>query len=248
MPKCPYLPMRRLLLTLLALCFAAPALADSAIPAESTQMILVRSADWQAQTGKLQRYERTMNGWYAVGEPWSIVLGKSGMGWGSRLMPAPDGVPLKREGDGRSPAGIYSLETAYGYSQTPPAGSRWPYKALQDQDRCVDDVQAPQYNRIVTIGSAQPEVWQSAEVMKRSDDLYRWLIVVAHNQPAIPGQGSCIFLHVWRSDSSPTAGCTAMAQTRLESLLRWLRPEALPVLVQLPEATYQTVRQAWKLP
>jgi len=86
-------------------------------------------------------------------------------------------------------------------------------------------------------------------VMKRPDDLYRWLIVVAHNQnPPIPGQGSCIFLHVWRSDSSPTAGCTAMAQQRLEGLLRWLRPEAKPVLVQLPESTFRTVRKAWKLP
>lgn len=238
------------LLLLLILCSAAPAVASPVIPAQSTQMILVRSANWQAQTGRLQRYERTVRGWRPVGAPWAIVLGRNGLGWGSGLVSAPnDGVPNKREGDGRSPAGIYPLETAYGYTKTPPAGSRWFYKAIGEQDRCVDDPKAPQYNQIVTISPEQPEVWQSAEVMKRPDNLYRWLIVVSHNQnPPIPGQGSCIFLHVWRSDSSPTAGCTAMAQQRLESLLRWLRPEAKPVLVQLPESTYRATRTAWKLP
>jgi L,D-peptidoglycan transpeptidase YkuD (ErfK/YbiS/YcfS/YnhG family) len=242
--------MRRLLLALFILTLGEPTLASPAIPSQSSQVILVRSADWQAQTGMLQRYERTVSGWYPVGAPWSIVLGRSGLGWGSGLLPAPnDGVPTKREGDGRSPAGIYPVETAYGYAQSPPTGSRWIYKVLGEKDRCVDDVQAPQYNQIVTISANQPEVWQSAEVMKRSDDLYRWLIVVGHNQnPVTPGQGSCIFMHVWRSDSSPTAGCTAMAQTRLESLLRWLRPDAKPVLVQLPESVYRTMRDVWKLP
>ncbi|MBC7882503.1 MAG: L,D-transpeptidase family protein [Anaerolineae bacterium] len=242
--------MRQFLLLLFMLCFAAPAAASPVIPAQSTQMILVRSADWQAPKGTLQRYERTVRGWQPVGAPWAIVLGRNGLGWGSGLVPAPGGgEPSKREGDGRSPAGIYPLETAYGYAKMPPAGSRWFYKAIGEQDRCVDDAKAPQYNQIVTISPEQPEVWQSAEVMKRPDDLYRWLIVVAHNQnPPIPGQGSCIFLHVWRSDSSPTAGCTAMAQQRLESLLRWLRPEAKPVLVQLPESTYRTMRKSWKLP
>lgn len=242
--------MHQFLILFSMLCFAAPAVANPAIPPQSTQMILVRSAHWQAQTGMLQRYERTVDGWHPVGAPWSVVLGRSGLGWGLGLISAPShDVPLKREGDGRSPAGIYQLKTAYGYAQAPPVGSLWAYKTIGEQDRCVDDVQASQYNSIVKIGSDQPVVWQSAEVMKRPDDLYRWLIVVAHNQnPPIPGQGSCIFLHVWRSDSSPTAGCTAMAQNHLEGLLRWLHPNAQPILVQLPETTYQTVRKAWKLP
>jgi hypothetical protein len=34
----------------------------------------------------------------------------------------------------------------------------------------------------------------------------------------------------------------------LERLLRWLRPQASPHYVLLPEAEYKRLRQAWRLP
>jgi hypothetical protein len=59
--------------------------------------------------------------------------------------------------------------------------------------------------------------------------------VVHHNMdPVLPGAGSAIFLHIWRTSASPTVGCTAMSRARLISLIRWLSPEKRPVLVQVP--------------
>jgi D-alanyl-D-alanine dipeptidase len=91
--------------------------------------------------------------------------------------------------------------------------------------------------------------WNSSEHMLRSDDLYRWGVVVDHNaDPPRPGAGSCIFLHIWRGPGQPTVGCTAMPQENLESVLGWLDPAKKPLLVQLPESEYQRLKRKWKLP
>jgi D-alanyl-D-alanine dipeptidase len=84
--------------------------------------------------------------------------------------------------------------------------------------------------------------------MMRTDDLYKWGIVVAHNPAAQPGAGSCIFLHIWKNSSAPTAGCTAMAEEDLVKLLRWLDPTARPILVQMPAANYQRFQSRLGLP
>ena len=73
--------------------------------------------------------------------------------------------------------------------------------------------------------------------MRRDDILYKWGVVVDHNAAAIPGAGSCIFLHIWKSSSAPTAGCTAMPESDLVRLLRWLDPARHPILIQLPLAS-----------
>jgi hypothetical protein len=85
--------------------------------------------------------------------------------------------------------------------------------------------------------------------MRRDDDLYRWVIAVEHNtRDTRPGEGSCIFLHVWRAAGSPTAGCTAAAEPHVAELMRWLRPEDRPVLVQLTRELHARLRDLWGLP
>lgn len=223
--------------------------AENPIPLETTQMLLVSTGDWQSTTGTLQRYEREGGVWRPVGTEWPVALGAGGMGWGDGLHRDPVVGPRKREGDGRAPAGVYRLGPAYGYSPEPPDGTRINYRKTTTTDRCVDDPAATAYNQIVTVGPNNPERWKSAEQMRRTDELYRWVVVVAHNtEPVVPAQGSCIFLHVWGGPANPTAGCTAMAQDNLETVLTWLDPKASPVLVQLPRESYRTVRSTWGLP
>jgi D-alanyl-D-alanine dipeptidase len=78
---------------------------------------------------------------------------------------------------------------------------------------------------------------------------YRWGAVINHNvNPAVPGVGSCVFLHIWSGPSSWTAGCTAMAQEQLEPILAWLDPAKSPLLVQLPAAQYKKLMKPWHLP
>jgi L,D-peptidoglycan transpeptidase YkuD (ErfK/YbiS/YcfS/YnhG family) len=199
---------------------------------DAGQVVLVTTKSWAATTGVLQRYERVGAAWKQVGAPFTVVVGAKGLGWGSADHPASDG-PVKQEGDARTPAGIFRLTAAYGLPARPPKGTKLPYQRSSEATRCVDDGASPQYNQILE-QTGKP-TWGSAEIMRRKDGLYDWVMVVDHNRARTPGAGSCIFLHVWRDATSPTVGCTAMPKARLAELMAWIDP-ARAVLVVVPES------------
>jgi D-alanyl-D-alanine dipeptidase len=217
------------------------------------QMILVRTNDWASVTGRLLRFERAVSGadWKPVGEETAIVVGRSGLAWGRGVHSnPPDAGPIKHEGDGKAPAGVFRLSSAFGYAPRDAAGFiRLPYIQSTTSIECVDDVDSTQYNRLVDRSRAATIDWKSSEQMLRQDEQYRWGVVVDHNANSpVTGGGSCIFLHIWRGASSGTSGCTAMEQSHLEELLRWLDPAASPILVQLPNAQFLKLREPWGLP
>ncbi|MCX5909763.1 MAG: L,D-transpeptidase family protein [Deltaproteobacteria bacterium] len=231
--------------------FSVPANAWTSSSA-SRQALVVKTANWKAHQGTLQCYERssTIETWQAVGDLIPVVAGRSGLGWGVGLHSANNSEgPQKWEGDGRAPAGVFRLRSAFGYAPAKEAaGIKLPYMQATPSLRCVDDAQSRHYNRIVDSGLIKPN-WKSDEEMRREDDQYRLGIIVDHNaNPVIPGRGSCIFIHIRKESDAGTAGCTAMSQENMERLLHWLDPSANPVLIQLPEGTYRKLRTAWGLP
>ncbi|MFO1518284.1 MAG: hypothetical protein U1F57_01255 [bacterium] len=230
-------------------CLFWTAHAESSPLDAAQQAILVTTSDWNSVSGQLQRFERKGNAFQAVGTPVPIVVGLHGMAWGKGLNAAQTTDPQKKEGDGKAPAGIFDLGEAMGYAPSAPTGSAWPYKTISDSTYCVDDPTFASYNQITVLPAGKAPTWKSAEKMKRKDDLYKWLVFVNHNtgKPA-PGAGSCVFMHVWRSPEKGTAGCTAMAEGNLVEVLKWLKPEQHPRLVQLPEGEYKKLKGAWGLP
>jgi D-alanyl-D-alanine dipeptidase len=241
-----------------AICAAWFAPAHGQEPAAlhaSMQVLVVTTADWSAVDGVLQAYERPRahKKWKAIGEPIAIVVGENGLGWGAGLASASDeksrtaSDPVKHEGDGKSPAGIFRLSTSFGYTAEKEAGWKMPYVSLTPSVECVDDVSSKFYNRVLDRATVEPD-WNSSEHMLRPDELYRWGLVVDHNtDPVTPGAGSCIFLHIWTGPGQGTTGCTAMTQERLEGVLAWLDPAKNPLLVQLAQAQYKKLRKHWKL-
>lgn len=224
--------------------------------AQSSQLLIVTTKDWNAVDGELLRYERVAGqAWHLVGEKVAIVVGRNGLAWGKGLHGDVAGLatasdPIKKEGDGRSPAGIFSLSSAFGYATREQAAKvKLPYVQATKTLECVDDSQSANYNRVLERGSvAQPD-WNSSEQMRRDDELYRWGVVVDHNaNPPQAGCGSCIFLHLWQGAGKGTAGCTAMESARIEALLSWLDPQEKPLIVQLPRAEFEQFRKLWGLP
>ncbi len=224
--------------------FCAHALAQgaqaSADLARSRQALLVVADGWDTWKGELRRFERAPGGpWKLVGAPMAVVLGKNGLAWGRGLVPGGGAGPEKREGDGRAPAGVFALGTAFGYAPEGRRKLRIPYARMTQAQECVDDPDSPFYNAIVSVSPRRPKAWNSSEVMRRKDDRYSLGVVVAHNTaPAVPGAGSCIFLHVWNTPSTYTSGCTAMSAADMERVAAWLDAAKHPVLVQLPRAEH----------
>lgn len=223
------------------------------LTAASRQLLVVVAAHWESSTGRLWRFARTGADmpWQSVGEALAVSLGRAGLAWGRGLHPpAAGGGPRKREGDGRSPAGVFAITALFGDADSPLARvAKLPYLTASAALKAVDDPASAHYNRIVDLSSvAQPD-WTSCEEMLRADGRYAIGAVVAHNaDPPLPGAGSCIFLHVWECEGAPTAGCTAMPCAAMSDLAGWLGGAAAPLLVQLPRAEYARYRDAWGLP
>jgi L,D-peptidoglycan transpeptidase YkuD (ErfK/YbiS/YcfS/YnhG family) len=232
--------------------------------AQARQLLMVTTKNWQTVDGALQRYERARasDAWRPVGALIPIVVGRNGLAWGRGLHGEPATLargndPLKREGDGKAPAGAFRLTAAFGYA--PPAQARQvklPYLHARETVQCVDDAQSVYYNQVVDRAQIKTPDWRSHEEMRRKDELYRWGVVVEHNAGSVsnersqaqPRGGSCIFLHIWSGAGRGTAGCTAMEAKLMEEVLYWLDPQKQPVLVQLPEPEFARLQAVWQLP
>ncbi|PKN17289.1 MAG: hypothetical protein CVU71_17315 [Deltaproteobacteria bacterium HGW-Deltaproteobacteria-6] len=171
---------------------------------------------------KVYVLEKQDSTWRQAMEPIDAVVGRNGF--------APSGQ--KREGDGRTPSGLYRLGTAFGYTAS--AVTKMPYRQAMADDVWVDDVGAPDYNRWVKQNETRA---LSYEKMKRDDHLYQYGMVIEYNtDPVIKGYGSAIFLHIWAGSGSSTAGCVAVSEEDMLKILAWLDPAAAPAILINPDA------------
>lgn len=247
--------MPRRLFSLLLFACSWPSVTARTAPREldrSRQCLVVLTNDWASTSGEMRAFERaeTAGSWKQRGPAIAVVSGKKGLGQGRGLIRLDlGGGPQKKEGDNRAPAGIFRLSSAFGYA--PANSAAWiklPYLALSRQIEGIDDPNSRYYNKLVDRSALRKIDWRSSEKMLRDDNRYKWGVVVDHNPSAIPGAGSCIFLHVWMNSSTLTTGCTAMAEGDLVRLLRWIDPSRGPILAQMPRANYHAIRARYGLP
>jgi L,D-peptidoglycan transpeptidase YkuD (ErfK/YbiS/YcfS/YnhG family) len=202
----------------------------------SNQVVFVTATDWKAIQGTMKLYQRAKNN-----RPWklthhfTVTLGRNGLGFDKQsVLPKPDAVVIKHEGDGKSPVGIFRLGPVFSYH--PLKRLKMPFKKVDTTDICVDDVHSIYYNTMVNIDTASRKDWNSFEHMKANNESYEYGVWVKYNADKIfAGNGSCIFLHVWAGNTSPTAGCTAMEKQNIIKLIHWLDSKKQPVLLQIVE-------------
>ncbi|MEL6133896.1 MAG: hypothetical protein AAFR59_11085 [Bacteroidota bacterium] len=201
------------------------------------QILLVTTDNWDTPKGtlSLHTWDEAQQSWKQEGEALPVLIGKKGLGWGLGMHDAREWEgPRKKEGDLKSPAGVFELGTAFGYQVEAPAFD-WPYMSVVNTTMCIEDVQSHYYNQILEEGETTPD-WSSTDHMLRKDDLYEWGIFVSHNTGSpTPGGGSCIFIHVWREGGNGTAGCTSLDKSELKKMLHWMDPKAQTLLVQAPK-------------
>jgi D-alanyl-D-alanine dipeptidase len=202
-----------------------------AIPIKSKQIIMIVSSDLNSSNASLSRLELINGKWKHIGKPFDIKIGKNGMGWGAGLHTTPSNATIiKREGDGKSPIGIFELGTAFGYE---PFAVKYPYNVMREYHHCVDDSKSRHYNQIINSNNRMVKDYNSYENMKFEADYYKYGIVVRHNPNNVPLGGSCIFMHI---KSIPTTGCDAMSEVQMKELIEWLRKDASPILIQAPKS------------
>lgn len=136
----------------------------------------------------------------------------------------------KREGDNKSPLGVWALREVWYRPDVYPEGPRTalPVRATRPADGWCDAPGDPSYNRPVTLPYPA-----SAERMWREDAVYDLVVILGHNdEPPVPGMGSAIFMHLARDGYPGTEGCIALARTDLEAVLAAAQPgDAVEILL-----------------
>lgn len=237
----------------------APYIVDGYPLPDSCQQVIVSIPEtWDSSSTTLQVFEKENNQWKPVAKPIPARLGSSGLVWGLGVNPVPNcpKVKIKTEGDKRTPAGIFKLDsTVYAYDEQAPVHPSLTVSKVTPYDLWVEDPQSPLYNKHLVLDHLPSNDWEKNQQMKQNDPSHALKWFILHNAPntvsgrPIAGAGSSIFFHIWRDNGNrATAGCTSMSEANLKSLLQRIDMKKNPMYVILPKQEYDTWKLRWNLP
>jgi L,D-peptidoglycan transpeptidase YkuD (ErfK/YbiS/YcfS/YnhG family) len=127
----------------------------------------------------------------------------------------------KREGDGATPAGVYTFGRAFGVAADPGSATGW--TKVTNADVWVDDPNSKYYNQWAQKNYPDAD-WKSAEQLAKYAAAYKYAIAINYNtDPVVPDAGSAIFLHC--STGRPTAGCVSVPEDAMIFLLKFIRED-----------------------
>jgi L,D-peptidoglycan transpeptidase YkuD (ErfK/YbiS/YcfS/YnhG family) len=186
-------------------------------PVTSKQVVDIKPSGTGISKATLTAWTYNNGNWHKSLGPWPAVVGRNGFAK----------IDEKKEGDGKTPSGIYPIGIAFGKSPRIKTGLT--YRQATADDLWVDDVKSPQYNQWVSA----PTLAASFESMLRTDGLYDMGAVIEYNtSPVVPGNGSAIFIHIWRDHGrKATAGCVALNKEHVRKLLAWLQNTSDPKII-----------------
>lgn len=221
------------------------------LPAGSSQCVVGVADGWDSSHVTLSYFEKKGEAWQRVGGEWKGRLGSKGLVWGRGIHPNPGGAVLKKEGDGRTPAGVFDLGGVWGAHKSVKKHPKTFYHQVTSRDLWVEDATSKYYNQFLTLDHEPATTWEKKAQMKQDDYPHSLKLFIAHN--AVPnvvkGGGSSIFFHIWRrGGAAATAGCTTMEETKLRWLIAAVDPGCRPLYIILPRAEYEKFKPVWKLP
>ena len=150
-------------------------------------------------TARVEYYEK-------IDDEWTQIINTSG-NIGN------NGLGKTKEGDKKTPRGIYGFTMAFGAKENP--GTKLNYVQVNQNNFWVDDSNSVYYNKMVDVTTVQKD-WNSAEKLYINGKSYNYALATSYNLDCVPGKGSAIFVHCL-----PTAGygCIAIPEDQMKLLL-----------------------------
>lgn len=174
----------------------------------ATRIVVVTVPTMQSTAASVRTFERASpaSRWERRGDPEPAVVGMKGIAWGNPYVYLADkDEPLKREGDQRTPAGVYRVGPTFGSDASKRPGH---LLLVPEQQFCVEDAKSRYYGKIV------PE---SVVGEKTSGED----IVIDYPPRPRTQAGSCIFLHIWGGPAVGTDARIALPEERVAYLQEW---------------------------
>ncbi len=185
------------------------------IPLECKQLLVTRVSGHKHHQAQVIALEKREGEWRESFGPFEAVIGTNGI------------TEDKREGDGKTPVGLYPLLAVFGWKEH--QVRHMPFISIHGYLEAIDDPASRYYNQIVDCRLIHDPDWQSSEKMQEVGSPYEIGVVIGYNMPyPIAGKGSCIFLHVFQSIEAGTAGCIALPLQHVKRIAEWLRSDLSP--------------------
>jgi L,D-peptidoglycan transpeptidase YkuD (ErfK/YbiS/YcfS/YnhG family) len=180
-------------------------------------VITVVAPSTGSTTAQLQAWAKAAGGgWLRHGSPVTAHVGSQGLS------------SHPSESLSATPIGSFTLTQAFGALADP--GTPLPYFRTDAADWWVSDANSRYYNTHYRCSGSCPFDTGAGENLRAAGSVYNYAVVIDYNRfPVRRGAGSAFFLHV--TNGVPTAGCVAIPQSRLVSLMQWLTPNAHPRIV-----------------
>lgn len=166
--------------------------------------------------GKMDVWQRGPAGWQPVGTGIPVHLGSAGLAPEAR-----DNVPA-------TPMGVYSLDFAFGTQPSPGGGLKY-YQTTPDYWWSAD---GPTYNTMQVCKKADCpfDTSPASGTENLYIPAYAHALVMGVNKERIPGHGGAFFVHT--TNGAPTAGCVALDDATLVTIIKWLQPGAVIAIAQ----------------
>jgi L,D-peptidoglycan transpeptidase YkuD (ErfK/YbiS/YcfS/YnhG family) len=133
----------------------------------------------------------------------------------------------KREGDGGTPRGVFHPRRLWWRADRHVCPkTHLAVRAIRPEDAWCEDPADRHYNQAIRLKRGA-----AGDRLTREDHLYDFIVEIDHNtRPRIAGRGSAVFLHLARTNFSPTAGCVSMTRSAMLRLLRRMGPQTRIVI------------------
>lgn len=135
------------------------------------------------------------------------------------------GIDKTREGDGKTPTGVYTLHTPFGIKGDP--GCPLGYTQV-NSNHYWSGADPRYYNKLVDASKIPGYRLSGAEHLIDYESVYNYCVAIGYNLEGQVGKGSAIFLHC--AGKGTTAGCVSIPEKNMITVLQNLRSDAVIVI------------------
>lgn len=185
---------------------------------DAQQLLVVAAFDSDATDAWISLHEKQSDGTWRMVMTSPGFIGKNGLG-------------KTREGDAKTPTGVFHFNRAFGIADDP--GSAIPYvKVDQDTYWSGDPREGYRYNELVSLKELPGLDLESGDSEHIIDYPYhyQYCLNISYNEEGTPGLGSAIFLHCLAPAKPFTGGCVSIPEDHMKFVMQRVNQDTAVVI------------------
>ena len=156
------------------------------------------------------------------------------------------GMGKTKEGDARTPQGVYHFTKAFGIADDPGCKGFDYVKVTEDTYWSADSREGYHYNEMVSIKDYPDLDTENSEHIVDYYEHYQYCMNISYNEEGVPGLGSAIFLHCFGPEKPYTGGCVSIPKDKMAMVLQNVNKDCVIMIDSLKTFSPETW-EAWGL-